>query len=838
MTDTEAREMQELSLLEFRTGDVPEGAAARRPPRSAKPADARSLETSLRRFTLGGAAVQAGESAERFVPAALYPWLSRGQVRGDYPLFLALPRDGREELVVAPLATLLRAALDRLVPTASEERDSLERTVGQLERALRARLAEAAGPVDADVVLAGAGREILESQAIAGDERDDLRDQWDALLATLPDGGFLVDFSEDVSLHLLVLAALRSVGPRRAEFVREARDLASRVRGLLRADEARGDSGVPASDQKLGGRLGTAAAGRLDPSRFADITSHRHRKAGLGDERRHALERAAERLEALTFEGEPVLVLVHDGTRGFAPAEPAGARVDVVGENPTQAAVAAFADHAVPWLDVFRAVRLARLELSGRLDPSRHVPSLQDLALDGLRESEIGVLPVVTAVEEGDRLGGSEAGSLSRVLLSDWPIQILAVVEPGRVPFLLGEEPQVERLELAYLGLSHRHAFVQQSASARPEHLMEGFLRALDRPRPGLHVLARSVGAALDAEAALESRAHPFFRYDPDRGTTWAGRLDFSGNPSPELDWMSRRISVSESPEDGTASDLLELPFTFADYALLDTELDTHFRPVPDGVPDEALIGIDTYLGLSEDDQLRRIPTVWGVDDEGCLRRLAVTRRLARVTARRLDFWRTMQELAGVKNAYVEEAVQRVRAEIEARTAQERAALEAEHVKALRETERTAVQAAMSRLARRLLDLDLAAGLEAKPAPVASAAVPSPPAAAAPSEPEKPEAPAAEPPPAPAAAPLPEVEDPWIDSPLCTTCNDCINLNSLLFVYDSNKQATIGDAAKGTYAQLVLAAEKCPARCIHPGTPRDPNEPNLPELVQRAERFR
>ena len=41
----------------------------------------------------------------------------------------------------------------------------------------------------------------------------------------------------------------------------------------------------------------------------------------------------------------------------------------------------------------------------------------------------------------------------------------------------------------------------------------------------------------------------------------------------------------------------------------------------------------------------------------------------------------------------------------------------------------------------------------------------------------------------------------------------------------------------GQAADLVTAAETCPARCIHPGKPLDPNEPGLEELIARAEPF-
>ena len=50
-------------------------------------------------------------------------------------------------------------------------------------------------------------------------------------------------------------------------------------------------------------------------------------------------------------------------------------------------------------------------------------------------------------------------------------------------------------------------------------------------------------------------------------------------------------------------------------------------------------------------------------------------------------------------------------------------------------------------------------------------------------------------------------EAPWIESALCTTCNECTNINPQMFKYNGDKQATIADASKGTFLQLVKAAE-------------------------------
>jgi ferredoxin len=300
--------------------------------------------------------------------------------------------------------------------------------------------------------------------------------------------------------------------------------------------------------------------------------------------------------------------------------------------------------------------------------------------------------------------------------------------------------------------------------------------------------------------------------------------MDFTGNPDPEEDWPETTVECQRAsgPDAG-----LTLAFTPAEWALAQPELAGEFKAVGAGCPTENLTTIGGYLPLDPEEAMERLPYVWGADETGRLHRLVMTRRLALACRERLDFWHTLQELAGIRSEYVLEAVRRTRAELEAQADEERARLAEEHAEQLAQARRDAVGDAMRTLSNRLLDLDLTAPLA--PAEGAPAEAPTAP---------MPAAPAPEPSSAEANGDQTAVSDePWIDTPLCTSCNDCINVNSLLFTYDGNKQAVIGDPSAGTFAQLVQAAEKCPARCIHPGSPRNPDEPGLEDLVRRAKPF-
>jgi ferredoxin len=80
-------------------------------------------------------------------------------------------------------------------------------------------------------------------------------------------------------------------------------------------------------------------------------------------------------------------------------------------------------------------------------------------------------------------------------------------------------------------------------------------------------------------------------------------------------------------------------------------------------------------------------------------------------------------------------------------------------------------------------------------------------------------------------------DEAYIETPRCTTCNECTTINDRMFVYNADKQAELGDLSAGSFRELVLAAEKCPVHIIHPGRPTDTSEPGLEELIERAKAF-
>jgi ferredoxin len=194
-----------------------------------------------------------------------------------------------------------------------------------------------------------------------------------------------------------------------------------------------------------------------------------------------------------------------------------------------------------------------------------------------------------------------------------------------------------------------------------------------------------------------------------------------------------------------------------------------------------------------------------------------------------LDFWHFLQENAGIHSYHVEAATRELQESLEAKYAEEIQQLRDQHQKELEALQESAADTALEQLASSLLDLDTTV-----------------PAAPPKQEVQKEETPPAPPEPEPVAEEEQDIEEEvielslgeaYIDTPLCTSCNACLQINDKIFQYNADKQAFVADSKGGPFADIVKAAENCPVRIIHPGAPQDPKEPDLEALIQRAEPY-
>ena len=802
-----------------RRSDESEDAAVELPQMPSRPAAAAApdRELELRRFHVGGVRPRGRAAADSPRPALLTALALGEPAWQRYPLVVS----GEDE--VTPLADRLEAALRE---DSDEAVVPLDRLQSLVERVRSALAAGAGATVSCAESLSAA---LGDGDAVATPtESDETEPDGDATFEgavrrfakSLPADALLIDCAATPLLPLHAASLRRRRRPDRLALVAELQAAATRLDGLVRLDDARGPAGR--SPGTLSATLGDTGGVFVDAEELARAIGDPRGPLRLDAERRArvgaahaALHRHAEtfcRHEALLF---------HRGELEIG-AVPHGWHI-VRAEDPLAAAIERFDSLAQSAVEVYRALRVARLELTNGYVPELHDPLLEALTWRDLTEDELRALPVVAVADAAEQLGGPRLGEFSELLRSGRPLQVLAV-EPG--PAEAGARPSTGfHSALGDVAVAHRESFVLQASLARPRQLVAGLDRLAASVRPSLVLIAPTPadGAGLDGvTAALYGRSTPCFRYDPARGSSWADRFDVEGNPAEQLLWP--RVALDYRDEAGTVQRLDE-SLTFAHAAATNPVWQADFLPIAHDDWNDAQIDIASYLELPDEERATRLPFVWTLDGARRLGRALLTRRLAFATADRGRGWRVLQELAGIDNVHALRAVGET--ERAAREEAKRARLEEERERArLLDETRTAVA---GETVRRLVATLMGESLDGE-----AAAAWIEPAAAAGSDAALSPAAAVE---GAATAAAPAVEGPYIDSPMCTTCNDCTKINPRMFRYDENDQAYIADATAGSFEQLVRAAEKCPARCIHPGTPRAGDSSATPALLARAAPF-
>jgi ferredoxin len=283
----------------------------------------------------------------------------------------------------------------------------------------------------------------------------------------------------------------------------------------------------------------------------------------------------------------------------------------------------------------------------------------------------------------------------------------------------------------------------------------------------------------------MEARVFPAFSYDPSAGANWAERFSVTDNPQPERDWPVQSLSYENREHQRIAEDV---DFTLVDFAALDERYAAHFARIPAANFNGHLAPVRAWLERDGAPPADAVPYITMIDENDVLQRVVVDASVIEEARRCRTVWQSLQELGGIHNSHAQRLLARERAAWEEQNARVEPAAKPE----------AATATAPETLA----------------APVAVVAAP------------------------PAAAEEAKTsDDAYIETPRCTTCEECVQINNKMFVYDANKQAYIANIEAGTYRQLVEAAESCQVSIIHPGKPRNPNEPGLDELIERAQAF-
>jgi hypothetical protein len=442
------------------------------------------------------------------------------------------------------------------------------------------------------------------------------------------------------------------------------------------------------------------------------------------------------------------------------------------------------------------AVAIAELELAGEFNHPRHDALFEQLRDSRLDVRDMGRFPDYLVCMNAKDLDAAQYEAAVQILSGALPVKILLQTDDilGEPSTGTGQLPVAARnLQLAHTAIGLGEVYVLQAAASHLPAARERVLAAMQFAGPalistfsGANAIYGDLPPYLVSAAAMESRAFPAFVYDPSAGRDWASRFSLEGNPQPERDWPVHELSY-EGAERRAATETLA--FSLLDFMTCDTRYAAHFAHVPGNRWNGSLAPAAECLEANPASLPERLPCLVMVNASDHLQKVIVEGPLMRQARRCRESWHSLQELGGIHNSHTERAL-----------ARERDQAAAAHTAA-------ANSAASARIAS-------TAPASSSPTPVS----------------------------VPQDAAVPETEqkssdEAYIETPRCSTCEECIQINNRMFAYDANKQAYIADINAGTYRELVEAAENCQVAIIHPGKPRNPSESDLDELMKRAETF-
>lgn len=442
----------------------------------------------------------------------------------------------------------------------------------------------------------------------------------------------------------------------------------------------------------------------------------------------------------------------------------------------------AWLERQAKMIELTKAMAMAELEVAGEYDESRHDSVFAGFGARGLDPVDAARFPGMLVRVDAARMTAAETALALEMLDAGVPLKLVVVNDDILAPSALGfGAPGLGTANRALVAaaMGMERVFVVQSAASHLFQCHADVVAALAYAGPAVVSVYSGAGQGtlppyLMAAAAMEARAFPAIVCDPSAGPAQADRVRLDGNPAAASDWTRHELSYQDAACQRVHE---EVAFTPVDLLACDGRYAEDFAVVEPAAWSGAMVPAAEALDSLADGS--KVPYVLLLDADNRLRRVVANERTLRAARRCLTLWHGLQELGGIHNSHAERLL-----------ARERAAWEEE------QRQREAVAGPVLEVVR-----------EADSAPTETA------------EPER------------------RADEAYIETPRCSTCEECVKINGKMFAYNKDKQAYIADIAAGTFRQLVEAAESCQVSVIHPGKPRDPNEPGLEELIARAALF-
>ena len=714
-------------------------------------------------------------------PAIFAGYGDLSKLRYDYPLVLVRGDSGG--MAVQSLSCIIDGILTEIAPRGMEG-ERLRKHVLRLEGEIRT------------LVMAGAKGslsqlwQIAESNLLSRDDaagQDALKDSLACAGAVLALDGEFIDCNEETPVELLthLWGVVHARKARR--FLDKVDRLVLGLSNILKVDFMKSDD--TRTPERLKHSFGTAYEQSFDFETMSRLLGAASSGDLLPDKRRQRIHSALAVLESQRF-----FAPARSQAESVQPAEFHG----FVFES-CMDALDAIRDRLPEIAALVGAIGVAELELDNRYRESVHDPYFARLDENSLAPEDLALFPSYLVCLRDGSYDDAEQASLFEALSSGLPIKvlvqsddILAELPVAGGKFSFGRKGS----QLASMAIGLNSAFVLQSTSSHLYQMRERILRGFANDGTALFSVfsgccagAPDIPAYLQAAAAMESRAFPAFAYDPTAGPDLASRFCVDENPQADADWSVYQLDYEDEHHQRVAE---RLAFTFADFVAGDRRYAGRFARVPRSRWHEGMVPAAELLGSGCEVGTEKIPYVPMVGDDNLLQKLVVDDELMLAARRCSEMWHNLQELGGINSSHARSLLDKERALWQRQKEQESQALEARTAQEVK----SPGPSQEARPQEEIPQVDLEEAIEAP------------------------------------------ADEPYIETPRCTTCDECTQINNRMFIYDENKQAYIADPDAGTYRELVEAAESCQVCVIHPGKPRNPNEPNLDELIKRAESFR
>ena len=757
---------------------------------------------------------------KNLIPALSFPFTDTSQLRFDFPLILK--NDGREWIIS------LKDFIDEQLSASelnSDEKGHLKQGLLKLELLIKT-LSEKKPVLNFRETWEKAVNILLNAQNSKSVKKDAVKENISAVYEKIDSADRLISFSAENVLPIFAASRFHTWQKLISPYAAELEDLQEKLTNILQANNS--GSGEEYSKEALQESMGKTGYEEVDFSSFSEIVGSSFRKESLPKVR-------VDRIK-------DILTIINKWLRIVSSPENIEKYLAKLEADTTQKALSLYQKQKEELIDFFKALRMARLEKEHRFDEEMHGSFFKEFSSLYLSEEEWACFPPVFMNFKASKIKSADKADLVDILSSKLPIKVILQVDDLYNSSAVFDESFFSPGWSAVLGkmaLGLNNSFVLQFPLSYTVQVKEEIEQGILFNGPSLYSVydgfdqtTSFLNPYLRSASASDSRAFPLFSFIPTGDKDWADSFSIAKSSQADAIWPENILKVMDGDKEHKQS----IHYNLAHFLAGIERYNNHFLPVSRSEWHEEMVPLTDYINPDFSNSGSSVPYISMADKNGILYRALVTKTLCNLCLEAKSLWRNLQEMSGINNSHVEKQVAVEKKKIEETLSAEIEKLKSEHKSEMDRNLKELTDEIISNIAGGLLSdefISIGSG--------AASQAPKEKTAQQVNDPKE-SSPAEKPVEAKQPEPEPEEEemafnDPYIDTPLCTSCNDCRNINSQMFAYDENKQAFIKDPKAGTFKELVMAAEKCPVRIIHPGKPLNPDEPGLDELVKIAEKY-